>query len=169
MIFKRISRVFLGGMMALGMASAVLAQLAPDDPDWKEELAPPPPAFNLDKLVEYEGQSGSTLVYAFDPATLTVGKEDGIVRSVIVATSPTGTRNIMYEAIRCTTGEAKTYARYNDGGWKIVEKPEWRELFSGLRYASRFARAGACDGGAPGGSPDQIVRLIKTQHSRIGR
>lgn len=158
MTLKRLLPLFLCGLMS----ATAMAQLAPEDPDWKELEAPPPPAFNLDKLIAYDGTAGSGLVYAIDPTTLVVGS-DGIVRYVLVASSATGTRNIMYEAIRCATGEVKTYARYNANAWSVVERPEWRSIFGGnARYSLRFARAGGCDNAAAPVSADSVVRSLRS-------
>jgi hypothetical protein len=86
------------------------AQLAAQDPDWKELDAPPPPAFELSRLLPFEVSAGSTLKFGIDPATLQLGS-DGILRYVVVARSSTGTVNAMYEGLRCSTGEVRTYAR----------------------------------------------------------
>jgi hypothetical protein len=150
----------------LGAMSAAMAQIAPDDPDWKEAEAPPAPAFNLEKLIPFDSQ-GSGLVYAIDPATLSIGKTDGIVRYVVVASSPSGTRNIMYEALRCSTGESKTYARYSNGKWSNVADPKWRSVFGGQSYPLRFARAGGCQNAAPPTSPDHIVRSLRDGEGHI--
>ena len=104
-------------MLALGFGGASRAQLA-DDPDWKESAALPPPAFDFGKLIPFTGAVSSPLVYGVDPASIRISKEDGVVRYVLVATGSSGARNVIYEGIRCATGEFKTYARYSsDGRW----------------------------------------------------
>jgi CNP1-like family len=159
MNFKRMLPVLL-----LGAMTAALAQIGPDDPDWHEEEAPPPPAFSVDKLVMFDGGTiGSSLSYGIDPATLSIGKADGVVRYVLVASGQGSAKNIMYEGIRCSSGEVKTYARFNDGKWRNTTNPEWRSVFAGSasRYAWRLARAGVCDNAAPSGTPAEIARRIK--------
>jgi len=104
------------------------------------------------------------LVYGVDPSTIHISSSDSLVRYVVVATSASGARNVMYEAIRCSTGEFKTYSRYSpDGHWNTVAHPEWRSLFENMpsKHALRFAKAGACDNAAPAMSVDVLVNRLK--------
>jgi hypothetical protein len=88
------------------------AQLLPDSPDWRESEVPPPPAFDVKRLIRVPGPDGSSLKYGIDPATLSVTPE-GVVRYVIVASSADGGQNVMYEGIRCSAGQHRVYARHN--------------------------------------------------------
>lgn len=154
--------VFLA--LLLGMTCAAWAQLAADDPEWKELEAPPPPAFDSSKLLIFDVSPNASMVYGVDPSTLHISSSDGLVRYVVVATSASGTRNVMYEAIRCATGEFKTYARYSpEGHWNLVAHPEWRSLFGTMpsKHALRLAKAGACDNAAPAISVDALVKQLK--------
>lgn len=148
----------------LGLSLTAWAQTLGNDAllDWKESEVPPPPAFDAGKLLTFDVSVGSSLVFGVDPATLHVS-DDGVVRYVMVATSASGARNVFYEGIRCTTAEFKTYARYTEGVWRKVEKPQWRSLSAGMpsRHALAFARAGACDNAAPATSVHEIVRQLK--------
>ncbi|SDN47585.1 CNP1-like family protein [Polaromonas sp. JS666] len=159
-------------LMALNASGPAQAQVyALEDPaDWKEIETPPPPAFDIKKLITLEVSPNSQLVYGVDPATISISPKDGIVRYVMVASNASGARNVMYEGIRCSTGEFKTYARYSpDGKWTDVSKPEWRSLFENMpsKHALRFARAGACDSAAPATSVDTLVRRLKNQNFRM--
>lgn len=148
----------------LGLSLAAWAQFNPDALDWKEGEIPPPPAFDAGKLLRFDVSTGSSLVYGVDPATLGVG-QDGIVRYVMVATSASGARNVVYEGIRCSTGEFKTYARYSaEGAWTRVEKAEWRTMFGNMpsRHALQLARAGLCTEAAPTSSVREIIHRLKT-------
>lgn len=150
----------------LSLSLTAWAQILGDDAllDWKESEVPPPPAFDAGKLLTFDVSTGSSLVFGVDPATLHIAA-DGVVRYVMVATSPSGARNVFYEGIRCTTAEFKTYARYTpDGVWNKVARPEWRSLSAGMpsRHALAFARAGACDNAAPATSVHEIVRQLKS-------
>jgi hypothetical protein len=92
-----------------------------------------------------------------------------VVRYVVVATSPSGTVNGMYEGIRCSTGEVKTYARHNpDSGWVPAKGSDWVELRNtpNSRYSLEIARSGACFGRAPNGSAVQIVNDLKAPIDR---
>lgn len=140
------------------------AQFLTDNPDWKESEVPPPPAFDVNKLVTFDVSKASSLVYGVDPAAITVSLSDSVVRYVVVATSPSGVRNVMYEGIRCATGEFKTYARYlSDGRWSPVVNPQWRSMFELMpsKHALHLAKAGACDAAAPVTSVRELVSRLK--------
>ena len=148
----------------LGLSCAAWAQFNPGALNWKEGEVPPAPAFDAGKLLVFDVSTSSSLVYGVDPATLRIGN-DGIVRYVVVATSRTGTRNVMYEGIRCSSGEFKTYARHSaEGGWRPVDKPEWRSVFGNMpsRHAVQLARTGVCSNSAPASSVGEIVQRLKT-------
>ncbi|MEO5659638.1 MAG: CNP1-like family protein [Polaromonas sp.] len=158
---------FAGGLL-LCLSSAAWAQFGLENPDCKESEVPPPPAFDVSKLLTFEVSPSSSLVYGVDPSSVSISKSDSLVRYVMAATSASGARNVMYEAIRCSTGEFKTYARYSpEGRWDMVSNPEWRSLFDNLpsRHALRFAKAGACDGAAPVTSVNQLVSRLKNRVS----
>ena len=155
----------LGVTCLLGLALTAWAQRDVDALEWKEGDVPPPPAFDAGKLLTFEVSTGSSLVYGVDPATLHIS-EDGIVRYVMVASSAGGARNVLYEGIRCSTGEFRTYARYtSEGVWRQVEKAQWRSMFGNMpsRHALHLARAGACNNSAPAASVGEIVRRLKNQ------
>lgn len=155
--------VILGALL-ISLTGAAWGQLAVDNPDWKEIEVPPPPAFDVNKLVPFEVSRNAALVYGVDPAAIRISSSDGVVRYVMVASSASGAMNVMYEGIRCATGEFKTYARYSsDGRWRMVDNAEWRSLYSGApsRHALQFAKAGACDNAAPASSVQDIVSRLK--------
>ncbi len=146
------------------MASFANAQGRADPADWKESEVPPPPAFDLGKLVTFDVSVDSPLVYGVDPSTITISKNDSLVRYVMVAKSASGASNIMYEALRCATGEFKTYARYSPAGvWVQVKDPEWKSVFDSYqsRHVLRFARQGACDALAPPLTVEEMVRSLR--------
>jgi len=155
--------------LSLSLAAALLlavplarAQLTPPNPDWREIEAPPAPTFSLEGLVPLETPR-STLRYGVAPATVSIGP-DGIVRYVVVAASSTGATNVMYEGIRCSTGESKVYARHNPGsGWTIVQGSEWRPMQDAPlpRHALLIARTGACIGHGTNQPAARIVRDLR--------
>jgi hypothetical protein len=164
MTVKPLNAIFLGALLCA--ASAAWAQSAYEEVEWKESEAPPPPAFDVGKLVTIEVSPNSALVYGVDPTSISISKSDGLVRYVMVASSTSGARNVMYEAIHCATGEFKTYGRYSsDGRWTMVDQPQWNP-FQGMpsRYALRFAQAGACDGAAAPSSVQVLVSRLKSPY-----
>jgi hypothetical protein len=164
---KSKSAFLILGALFFGLTSAAWAQRAVDNPDWQEIEVPPPPPFDAKKLIEFDVSPNALLVYGVDPAAIRISSSDGVVRYVMVATSASGATNVMYEGIRCATGEFKTYARYSsEGNWRTAASAEWRSLFGGApsRHALEFARTGACDNAAPATSVQAIVRRLKGQN-----
>lgn len=138
-----------------------------ENPDWKESEVPPPPAFDLSKLLTFDVVANPSMVYGVDPATISISKSDSVVRYVMVATSASGARNVMYEALHCASGEVKTYARYTPAGqWQQVASPQWRSVFDKTpsRHSLAFARLGACDARAPATSVGEIVSKMKSPY-----
>ena len=149
--------------LLLGSAASASAQLL-DKPDWKESETPAPPAFDFNKLLTFDVTANPSMVYGVDPASIRISNSDSLVRYVVVATSPSGVRNVMYEGLHCATGEVKTYARYTpDGKWQPASNPQWRSVFDKTpsMHALAFARLGACDARAPATSVGEIVGKMK--------
>jgi len=104
----------------------------------------------------------SALKFGIDPKTLSIGK-DGVLRYVMVATSSSGAMNAMYEGIRCSTGEYKTYARYFPGsGWSKASSVEWQAL-RGTRSTSTwyFSKQGGCPDGGTAVRVDEVLHELK--------
>lgn len=151
-----------------GVALAAAAQVPPENPDWKEFDAPPPPATLRTSGLIAVDVPGTSLQFGVDPASITVG-QDGIVHYVVVASSRTGTVNGIYEGIRCDSGEVKVYARYNpDSGWVPVRQAEWVPLHNvrNSQHSLQIARSGVCHNTAPNGSPAQIARDLRAPIDR---
>jgi hypothetical protein len=152
--------------ITLGMAvcsSSVWAQATASEAEWKETPAAAPPAFELKRLIPFEVTVGSALKWGIDPQTISIAA-DGTVRYVVVTQSPGGVVNAMYEAIRCSTEEFKTFARYNkDSGWTVAADPQWAIMRTAVnsRYAYTLARQGVCTGAAPASSVGDIVQSFK--------
>jgi CNP1-like family protein len=154
---------FLIGALVL-VAAAAQAQVAADDPDWREVEAPPAPALKLQGLIPLE-MPGSGLQFGVDPDSISIGS-DGIVRYVVVATSSSGVVNGIYEGVRCDKGEVKVYARHNaTGGWTVSKDPKWRAV-NEQRYTNVIARGGACVGRGANQSAARIARDLRTPLER---
>jgi hypothetical protein len=140
------------------------AQFIADDPDWKETEVPPPPAFDLKRLIPVAISVQSQLEWGVDPQTIVISK-DGVVRYVVVAQSRSGVVNAMYEGIRCNKAEFRRYARHNPGsGWASVSDSDWTSLrqTGTSRHPQALAKLGMCDGAAPPSSPAQAARALRT-------
>lgn len=165
MTIVRTPRVCSWLLLGLLMTSMAHAQILTDPADWKETDVPPPPAYDMSKLLTFEVTRGSPLVYGVDPASFSISQSDGIVRYVVVATSAAGAKNVMYEGLRCATGEVRTYARAKpDGTWIPVANSEWKSAFdiSLPRHSLRFAKAAACQNAAPVKSVAELERRLKS-------
>jgi CNP1-like family len=161
----RMTGRFAFALMALLLGTAATAA---SDSEWKEDAPTAAPAFQRDRLLRLDVSASSDLRYGIDPATLTLGR-DGVVRYVLVVTSPSGALNAAYDGVHCGRGEVKTYARWSpgtsseSGHWILAGQAEWRSLFSG--YATRpalvLARAALCDGTATNGNPERMLRDLR--------
>jgi hypothetical protein len=142
------------------------AQPAAEGTEWRESEVPPPPAFDLKRLLTVDMPRPSSLIVGVDPATLSISR-DGIVRYVVVASSPSGAMNVMYEGIRCTTAQHRVYARHHpDSGWTTDSQSAWRSLHDPMpsRHPLVLARTALCSGAAPNGPVAEIVRSLKTPY-----
>ncbi|MDN8611742.1 CNP1-like family protein [Variovorax ginsengisoli] len=146
---------------ALGAAGLTQAQVF-GDVDWKETEAPPPPAFDLNKLVPITMPPYMTLKFGVDPATIKI-TGDGVVRYVVVATHKEGgALNAYYEGLRCATAEYKSYARFTNGAWDPTPAPEWKRLSErNSIYTKALAAQALCRGDAPRGSVGEMIRVLK--------
>lgn len=172
LVFKGVRASAVAALPGMLLAVSLLApasghaQFFQDNPDWKEAEVPPPPAYDVSKLVTFEVSGSSSLVYGVDPASITISNADGVVRYVMVATSPSGVKNVVYEGVHCATGEVKVYAREVVGKWQLTSNPQWQSVFDPLpsRHALAFAKAGACDARATTSSVGEIITKVKSRH-----
>ena len=169
MIFRPLMVAATAAMM-LGLACSAWAQRASDNPDWLESEVPPPPAFDVNKVIDFDVARNGSLRFGVDPNTVQSSLPDSLVRYVVVARSDTGATNVMYEGLRCGTAEFITYARYTaQGGWKPVADPQWRSMQDPMpsMHPLRLARAGACDNSAPVTSVATLVTLLRKKGSDL--
>ncbi len=137
------------------IAAAWTIALAPawaqrEEPEpWKEAQATPPADWSAERAVEFQLGNPTSLRYAIDPKTLTVG-DDGVVRYVFIARSSSGAVNALYEGVRCQTAEVKLYARWDTDArqWRSNPAEPWQAMdFRGAtRRSLQMARGGLCDG-----------------------
>lgn len=132
------------------------------DKEWEETATPPPPAFSESRLLPIEMPPYMSLKFGIDPQTIAI-TGDGIVRYVVVAQNRSGgATNAFYEGIRCSTAEMKSYARYNNGTWQDVAKPEWKRLSDmNSSYTRKLANQALCRGNAPRASVGDMVQNLR--------
>ncbi len=121
-----------------------------------------PERFSADRLIEFTVSSGSELRFGIDPQTLTVGS-DRVVRYVLVARSPSGVTNVLYQGLRCEAGQFRTYAIWQQPeGWRAqkVDWADWSRTSAGLP-AARLAREGLCLGRLPNTPVTKMVNELR--------
>ncbi|NIC40270.1 CNP1-like family protein [Aquabacterium sp. A08] len=162
----------LGAAALLGAAACAHAQTFEEAPVWQEAEVAEAPTFDSARLLGFQVSTGSELRYGIDPNTLSIGP-DAVVRYVMVASSPSGAVNALYEGLRCATAEVKTYARWapasgeQPGQWRLASGAEWRKLYA--NHASRpalvLARSGLCDGPTPNAPVARMLRDLRQGRS----
>jgi CNP1-like family len=153
----------LATALLLACCGMAAAQFIADDPDWKETEVPPPPAFDLKRLVQVDISAQSNLKWGVDPETVKISS-DGIIRYVVVAQSSSGVVNAMYEGIRCNKAEFRRYARHSpDSGWVKSTSSDWMPLrqSGSFRHPEALARQGMCESAAPPPSAREAVKRLR--------
>lgn len=125
----------------------------------------PPPLPDYDKLLPFEVSKGTTLTFAIDPKSLSIGK-DGVVRYTVVITSPAGARNVRYEGIRCGDGQQwKLYDAIDEDGtaWDTDTSTDWERIqYNSLNaYQNTLAKDYFCDFSTIAGDAKTIVDNIR--------
>lgn len=133
--------------------------------EWKEDKEIKiPPYPDDDNLLQFEVDGDSSnFEYFIDPDSLSVGKDDYVVRYTLVIQSQTGTRNVFYEGIRCNAGEYKLYAfGAAKGGMKRVREPRWQPILNNqhMQYRADLLNYYVCRANFPR-QPEEVVNAIK--------
>ncbi|MBK9238120.1 MAG: CNP1-like family protein [Rhodoferax sp.] len=164
---------FLSLIALLIAATGAQGQGSTSDAGWQESDVPAPPVVIGKDLIPIDMPANLALRFGVDPKTLTI-TNDGVVRYVMVASNDQGARNVMYEGVRCATGEVRTYARQDSTGqWTADAQAQWRPLH-GQRDGPRHGRVAT--GGLLGthgqhglcGRPYQETQELETGPALIG-
>lgn len=135
---------------------------------WKEE-GDNLPAYPQDNdLLEVAGPPAyQNYQYLIDEKSLKVG-QDGVVRYTLVIRSSSGADNVMYDGIRCTTQQLKSYAYGStgmNGKKKFIKKQsiDWKAFrLSGVTaYAPIFVTNYFCDHYGIALKRHEIIQNIK--------
>ncbi|CAD6558916.1 hypothetical protein LMG28140_06508 [Paraburkholderia metrosideri] len=123
-----------------------------------------PPLPKESNLLPFEVSGNTPLQFAIDQTSVSVGS-DGVVRYVVVVTSPSGARNVNYEGIRCDTYEARQYAGLNadHDGWDTTVANEFRRIENGTlnAYQASLYQDYMCANKMPAANAKQIVENIR--------
>lgn len=140
---------------------------------WKDGDTPPPPAYNVSRLIGVDMPSYSSIKLGIDPDTIRIDRKNQIVRYIVVARGPSAL-NASYEGIHCATGEYRVYAhQIEHGSWIKSSDSEWKAMtgqggFS-ARYPYELARDGLCVGTVMRSSVDAMVRELRSGNSSLYR
>lgn len=141
---------------------SAVGQTTSSTTELQETVVPPAPPVDDRHLIPIDMPANTSLRFGIDPATLTIG-QDGEIRYVMVAAGAAAVRNVLYEGLRCSSSEMKTYARQNSAGqWAPNSAPQWRPLQGGTAataHAMALARQGACSGRTVGAA--SVAALLK--------
>lgn len=134
-------------------------RLIESDEPWKETSAINPPPLSSKTLIPLESPPGSELRFGIDPDSISIADEQ-VVRYTIVMQGPAA-RSVVYEGLRCSTGEKRVYARQNgsDSEWLMSEET-WQPARA--RYATELMRNGICLGTGTNRSVRDIVRDLRS-------
>ncbi|MDR2991304.1 MAG: CNP1-like family protein [Burkholderiaceae bacterium] len=141
-----------------------------DQAQWVEDTPPPPPAYDIKRLIDIATPPGSNVKIGIDPKTITINLTSGVVRYVVVARGPAAV-NAMYEGIHCATGEFRVYARQVKGQpWQQASDSAWRGMDSQgsvlVQHPLQLAQGGICDGPTITATADQMARLLRSSALR---
>ena len=128
-----------------------------------------PPLPQTSNLLPFTVSQNTPLTFAVDKTALTVGN-DGVVRYVVVATSPTGARNVNYEGIRCDTYEWRRYASIDDAGtgWDRDVAFDFRRIENGElnAYQATLYQDYFCASKLPVGTAKEIANNIQYKRTQ---
>jgi hypothetical protein len=100
---------------------------------WEEGKTALPPWPKDGDLVEFnlDTASPSRFRYFIDGKHLSIGSDEEVVRYTLVAESPSGTRNVTFEGLRCKAqGVFRTYAYGSNDRFILVEGADWQAITS---------------------------------------
>ena len=138
------------------------AQLAANQKTAAAGIVPTPPN-GRGELIEFSVAATAQSEFRFfvDASTLSVDNE-GIVRYVLVARSPSGVENVSFEGMRCVTNEYRIYALGRDGAW-VGRPTDWRPIDPKTvsRWHNELARNYFCPQREPIGSAKEGVVALR--------
>lgn len=98
---------------------------ASEEKIWSEGGHQLPPLPDPAHLVSIDVSADTNNKFAVDEQSVVYG-DDEVIRYTLVVTSPTGSRNVSYEGMRCATAERRVYAFVGSSGrWSQPRKSVW--------------------------------------------
>jgi hypothetical protein len=134
-----------------------------DTKPWVEIQTQLPPAPEDATLLGFAVSGATQYHFEIDSRSLTIGT-DGVYRYTLVATSPSGARNVSYEGIRCEAHQKKTYAIGRaDGTWVRARNAAWTpiEEVNNNRQHAALEKEYFCPDGYAARKVEQIIARMK--------
>lgn len=98
---------------------------ASEEKVWSEGRFQLPPLPDPAHLVSIDVSADTRNKFAVDEQSVVYG-EDDVIRYTVVITSPSGSRNVTYEGMRCATAERRVYAFLgSSGNWTPARSSAW--------------------------------------------
>ncbi len=165
------TRTVGGALLCVFMAAAAWADredpLRHDDEDgvrWQEQEKPLP-AYPLEAgLIEVkpDGARGS-FQYRLDTESLST-HPDGIVTYTVIVQSDSGAQNVLFEGIRCSTKEYKTYGVGTaEQQLQPVKETSWRKIYNKdpIRHRIELYTYYVCDANQSVLPPKRIIERLR--------
>lgn len=142
---------FKQALLVLGIATLSFASQAQST--WQESEVGLPGPVQRAQLIPFDMSTRTELQFSVDASSISLGS-DRVLRYVLVARSTSGAENILFEGLRCETGEARNYARWNATEQRWVPysgSTPWRPLagVAASLPAARLAYLAFCEGRTP--------------------
>lgn len=161
------------GLLFLQPAFSAGVEFVDDSPElggftpgeaWKEGELRLPDYPVEDKLIEVGMERNiSPFKYYIDPDSLTLG-EDDVVRYTVVVKSSSGATNVIYEGLRCSVTEYRTYAfGTSDKKMSKARVSEWKRFYNADSMVHRynFYHYYMCSKIQSPYSPEEIIQRIR--------
>jgi hypothetical protein len=133
------------------------------DKPWVEVAAQLPPAPRPENLIPFTVSSVTANRHFIDAASISVGS-DKVVRYTVLVEAAGGAKNVMFEGLRCATGERRLYAYgQSDGSWSKARNAGWEgiKLRSLLSYHKPLFEEHFCPGWIAVRDTKEAVRNLK--------
>lgn len=133
------------------------------DKPWVEVAAQLPPAPRPENLIPFTVSSATANRHFIDAASISVGS-DKVVRYTVLVEAAGGAKNVMFEGLRCATGERRLYAYgQSDGSWSKARNAGWEgiKLRSLLSYHKPLFEEHFCPGWIAVRDTKEAVRNLK--------
>lgn len=142
---RRPSRRLVMALAALSMGICGLSHggVFGDGPQRQELDVAPPASLDFDSAEPFEMPGDQRLEFAVIASSINV-HEDGLIRYVLVATSPSGGQNVLFETLDCKRQESKTTSRWSPHTqqWTPVDQARWIGLKASRNSANRVLAQG---------------------------